>query len=128
MTKNKSKIAYRTIGEAAKEIGLVDSKTNKVSTHTLRFWEKNFKQIKPKILFGNRRYYSKNDIDVLKQIHNLLKKEGFTIHGAKKILNKGLNELDPEFMSDIKEPKVKKNIQEKVTKIKKIINRLKKVT
>ena len=128
MTKNKSKIAYRTIGEAAKEIGLVDSKTNKVRTHTLRFWEKNFKQIKPKILFGNRRYYSKNDIDVLKQIHNLLKKEGFTIHGAKKILNKGLNELDPEFMSDIKEPKVKKNIQEKVTKIKKIINRLKKVT
>tara|TARA_Y100001970_G_scaffold294109_1_gene446930 strand:- start:5681 stop:6067 length:387 start_codon:yes stop_codon:yes gene_type:complete len=128
MTKNKSKIAYRTIGEAAKEIGLVDSKTNKVSTHTLRFWEKNFKQIKPKILFGNRRYYSKNDIDILKQIHNLLKKEGFTIHGAKKILNKGLNELDPEFMSDIKEPKVKKNIQEKVTKIKKIINRLKKVT
>ena len=111
MTKNKSKIAYRTIGEAAKEIGLVDSKTNKVSTHTLRFWEKNFKQIKPKILFGNRRYYSKNDIDILKQIHNLLKKEGFTIHGAKKILNKGLNELDPEFMSDIKEPKVKKNIQ-----------------
>ena len=128
MTKNKSKIAYRTIGEAAKEIGLVDSKTNKVSTHTLRFWEKNFKQIKPKILFGNRRYYSKNDIDILKQIHNLLKKEGFTIHDAKKILNKGLNELDPEFMSDIKEPKVKKNIQEKVTKIKKIINRLKKVT
>ena len=128
MTKNKSKIAYRTISEAAKEIGLVDSKTNKVSTHTLRFWEKNFKQIKPKILFGNRRYYSKNDIDILKQIHNLLKKEGFTIHGAKKILNKGLNELDPEFMSDIKEPKVKKNIQEKVTKIKKIINRLKKVT
>ena len=126
--KKKSKAAYKTISEAALEIGLIDKKTNKANTHTLRFWEKNFKQIKPKILFGNRRYYSKNDIDILKQIHNLLKKEGFTIQGAKKILNKGLNELDPEFMSDIKEPKVKKNIQEKVTKIKKIINRLKKVT
>ena len=126
--KKKSKIAYKTISEAAHDIGLINIKNKKPNTHTLRFWEKKFKQIKPKILFGNRRYYSKNDIDILKQIHNLLKKEGFTIHGAKKILNKGLNELDPEFMSDIKEPKVKKNIQEKVTKIKKIINRLKKVT
>ena len=54
--KKKSRIAYKTIGEAAVEIGLFNRKNNKPNTHTLRFWEKNFKQIRPKILFGNRRY------------------------------------------------------------------------
>ena len=53
----KSKSAYRTISEAAIEIGLINQKNNKPNTHTLRFWEKSFKQLKPKILFGNRRYY-----------------------------------------------------------------------
>ena len=50
----KNKNGYKTIGEVAKEIGLIDKKKNKINTHTLRFWEKNFKQIKPKILSGNR--------------------------------------------------------------------------
>ena len=53
--KKKSKSAYRTISEAAIEIGLINQKNNKPNTHTLRFWEKSFKQLKPKILFGNRR-------------------------------------------------------------------------
>ncbi len=53
MQKNKN--AYKTISEVAKEIGLVNKKNNTTNTHTLRFWEKNFKQIKPKILSGNRR-------------------------------------------------------------------------
>ena len=45
---------YKTIGEVAKEIS--------INTHTLRFWERHFKQIKPKVLSGNRRYYSDKDI------------------------------------------------------------------
>ena len=48
---------YKTIGEVAKEVS--------VKTHTLRFWEKKFKQIKPKILFGERRYYSHNDVKLI---------------------------------------------------------------
>ena len=66
--KKKSKLAYKTISEAAIEIGLINKKNHKPNTHTLRFWEKNFKQIKPKILYGNRRYYSQKDINILKLI------------------------------------------------------------
>ena len=44
---------YKSIGEVAKEIT--------INTHTLRFWEKEFKQIKPKLLSGNRRYYSRSE-------------------------------------------------------------------
>ena len=127
MKKNKSKVAYKTISEAAVEIGLIDDKKNKINTHTLRFWEKNFKQIKPKILSGNRRYYSNKDIFILKQIYNLLKKEGFTINGAKKILDQGFNKLDPVKLSDIKGENLKKNLQLKANKIKDIIKKLKKV-
>ena len=118
--KKKSKLAYRTISEAAIEIGLINQKNNKPNTHTLRFWEKSFKQLKPKILFGNRRYYSSNDIYLLKLIYNLLKKQGMTINGAKKALNTGSIKLDPSVLSDIKDENFKQEIKDKVNKIKKI--------
>ena len=123
----KSKIAYRTIGEAAIEIGLINNKKNRPNTHTLRFWEKNFKQIKPKILFGNRRYYSNKDIYILKLIYNLLKKQGMTIHGAKKALNTGSIKLDPNILSDIKGNNLKHEIKEKAKKIKNILEKIKKI-
>ena len=47
---------YKTIGEVAKILNLIDKKKGSLSTHTIRFWEKQFKQIKPKIFLGNRRY------------------------------------------------------------------------
>ena len=46
---------YKTIGEVAQEINNSYKHNKKLNTHTLRFWEKHFKQIKPKILSGNRR-------------------------------------------------------------------------
>jgi len=125
--KKKSKVAYKTISEAAIEIGLVNRKNNKANTHTLRFWEKNFKQIKPKILFGNRRYYSNKDMYVLKLIYNLLKKQGMTIHGAKKALNSGPIKLDPNILSDIKGENLKEEIREKARKIKNILEKIKKI-
>ncbi len=54
---DKSDTAYKTIGEVAKILNLTNSKTGTLSTHTIRFWEKEFKQLKPKVLNGNRRYY-----------------------------------------------------------------------
>ena len=90
---------YRSIGEVAKEI--------LVNTHTLRFWEKEFKQIRPKILSGKRRYYSEKDINLLKLIYELLKNQGYTIAGAKKLLNNSSIKLDDELSSGIK----KKNFQ-----------------
>ena len=125
--KKKSKVAYKTISEAAIEIGLLNHKNNKPNTHTLRFWEKNFKQIKPKILFGNRRYYSNKDIHVLKLIYNLLKKQGMTIEGAKKALNSGSIKLDPNILSDIKGENLKQEIKEKANRIKNILEKIRKI-
>ena len=81
----KSKL-YKSIGEVAEILNLVDSKTGKLSTHTIRFWEKEFKQIKPQIFAGKRRYYDRNTIEILKKIQFLLKNKGMTIKGAKKYL------------------------------------------
>ena len=79
--------AYKSIGEVAKILDLVNKKKGTLNTHTIRFWEKEFKQIKPKILNGNRRYYNIDTIEVLKKVQYLLKVQGMTINGAKKVLN-----------------------------------------
>ena len=83
----KSDKAYKSIGEVAKILGLVNKKKGTPNTHTIRFWEKKFKQIKPKILNGNRRYYNNDTIKVIKKIKYLLKDQGMTIIGVKKVLN-----------------------------------------
>ena len=84
---NKSNNAYKSIGEVAKILDLVNKKKGTLNTHTIRFWEKEFKQIKPKILNGNRRYYNNETIEVLKKVKYLLKDQGMTIIGVKKVLN-----------------------------------------
>ena len=87
--------AYKTIGEVVKIIGLKSKKGQSIPTHTIRYWEKEFKQIKPKILNGNRRYYNQKNIELLKKVHFLLKEQGMTIKGVKKILdNKDFLKLD----------------------------------
>ncbi len=97
---NKDENAYKTIGEVAKLLNLVNKKNGCLNTHTIRFWEKKFKQIKPKILTGNRRYYDTSSIEFLKKIKYLLKEKGMTINGVKKLIksNKSL-ELD-EFSNN----------------------------
>ncbi|MFM8746903.1 MAG: MerR family transcriptional regulator [Aestuariivirga sp.] len=74
----KSPDAFRTISEAAEELG--------VPQHVLRFWETRFPQIKPMKRAGGRRYYRPADVDLLKGICSLLYKEGYTIRGVQKIL------------------------------------------
>ena len=64
---SKTEDAYKTIGEVVKILGLKNKNNKKLPTHTIRFWEKSFKQIKPKILSNNHRYYDKKDIDELDQ-------------------------------------------------------------
>ena len=68
---NKTHGSYKTIGEVVKMLGLKSKKGDSLPTHTIRFWEKEFKQIKPKIFGGNRRYYDKKNIEILKKIHFL---------------------------------------------------------
>jgi len=84
---HKTNKAYKSIGEVAKILNLVNKKKGTLNTHTIRFWEKEFKQIKPNILNGNRRYYNNDTIEVLKRVKYLLKDQGMTINGAKKVLN-----------------------------------------
>ena len=115
--------AYKTISEVAEELNLVNLKSGKVSTHTLRFWEKEFKQIKPKIFAGNRRYYDNETIELLKNIKFLLKDRGMTIKGVKKHLIDDKSELDETNNTSIN---TKKLLKSKINKISKIIKQLKK--
>ena len=115
---------YKSIGEVAKILDLINKKKGTLNTHTIRFWEKEFKQIKPKILSGNRRYYSAKNIKILKLIIFLLKEQGLTINGAIKLMNEKVKELDDQKRSSIKAEYYKENIK---TKSKIILNKIKKI-
>ena len=126
---NKNENAYKTIGEVAKELNLIDKNTGNLQTHTLRYWEKEFKQIKPRIMAGKRRYYSKKDFEIIKFIKFLLKERGYTINGVKKILiTTNLDTLDANVDLSVYKPAldVSKNFKNKVKKISKLIKDLKK--
>ena len=121
---NKDNDAYKTIGEVAKILNLVNKKKRTLNTHTIRFWEKEFKQIRPKILNGNRRYYSVDDIEVLKKVQYLLKHQGMTIKGAKKILDSDKSlKLDDLPNNSIN---AEYNFKNKLIKISNLIKQIKK--
>ena len=121
---DKSDSAYKTIGEVAKILQLKSNKKGALPTHTIRFWETQFKQIKPKILNANRRYYDERTINLLKKVKFLLKDKGMTINGVKKVL-KGEEsfELDEMANNSIKAD----NLKIKLNKISKIIKNIKKL-
>lgn len=130
MKKNiKTSDPYKTIGVVAKELNLINDKTGKAQTHTLRYWESQFKQIKPSIKAGGRRYYSENSVKIIHFVKFLLKEKGLTIKGVKRILNNPkLDTIDPNINLGIYKTnlKTKENIQKKIKKIVEIINELKK--
>ena len=118
---NKDSKQYKSIGDVAKLLNLFDKKTGKTSTHTIRFWEKEFKQIKPFIFSGKRRYYDDTSIEILRKIHFLLKNKGMTIKGVKKLLNEGNSDVDEYNNKTIN----KKDIKIKLNKISNIIKNIK---
>ena len=111
---------YKSIGEVAKILNLFDKKNGRLATHTIRFWEKEFKIIKPHIFAGKRRYYDDKSIEILKKIHFLLKNKGMTIKGVKKLLQNNKSELDEINNKTINNQIIK-------TKLKKISYLLKKI-
>ena len=123
---NKTDTAYKSIGEVAELLHLVNKKNGNLNTHTIRFWEKEFNQIRPKILTGNRRYYDQSSIEILKKVKYLLKEQGMTINGVKKLLKNDkslkLDEFSNNSISvnniDIKNKL--KNISNLVKQIKKL--------
>ena len=122
MDNSRENSKYKTIGEDAKILNLVNKKSGSLSTYTLRFWEKEFKQIKPKIFSGNRRYYDENSINILRKIKYLLKDKGMTLNGVKKVLNSENSDIDEIYNRSINQ---KKLIKSKLIKIKKIITDIK---
>ena len=124
--KFKTDNAYKSIGEVAKILRLVNKKTGKLNTHTIRFWEKEFKQIKPKLFSGNRRYYDKESISILLKIKILLKDKGFTINGVKKYLqNENSFSLDETINNSINTSK--SEIKSKIEKISNLVKEIKKL-
>ncbi|HDD45015.1 MAG TPA: MerR family transcriptional regulator [Candidatus Desulfofervidus auxilii] len=93
MSKNKK---YFKISEVSKLVGL--------EPYILRFWEREFKEIKP-IRFSSHRLYTIEDIKILLEIKKLLYEEGFTISGAKKQLSKRLKQHNilEEIREELKE-------------------------
>jgi DNA-binding transcriptional MerR regulator len=73
----KSPEAFRTISEAAAELG--------VPQHVLRFWETKFSFIRPMKRAGGRRFYRRQDIEVLRGVRALLHDEGYTIKGVQRL-------------------------------------------
>jgi DNA-binding transcriptional MerR regulator len=122
---NKTNKAYKSIGEVAKILNLVNEKKGTLNTHTIRFWEKKFKQIKPNILNGNRRYYNNETIEILKKVKYLLKDQGMTINGVKKVFNSDkslkLDELKNNSINADNSIKIKlKRISDLIKQIKNI--------
>ncbi len=123
MNNLKTDSKYKSIGEVAQLLDLKDNKKGTLSTHTIRFWEKQFKQIKPKIFVGRRRYYDEKTINTLKKIKFLLKDKGMTLNGVKKVLNSELSDIDELNNTSIKQKNI---IKIKIKKIKNLVESLKK--
>tara|TARA_Y100000996_G_scaffold119523_1_gene89310 strand:+ start:53 stop:430 length:378 start_codon:yes stop_codon:yes gene_type:complete len=115
--------AYKTIGEVAELLNLKNEKNGKLNTYILRFWEKEFKQIKPKLMNNKRRYYDKNTINLLKRIKFLLKDQGMTIKGVKNIIKDERFNLDDEINLPINTPK--NDLKLRLKKISSILKNLK---
>ena len=113
------------ISELSKKLRIIHPKDKKPLNYILRYWEKEFKQIKPKII-NNRRYYSEDQVEIIKLIKYLLKDKGMTIKGAKIVLNSKINKLDEHNYDSLKANYYKLNLKEKSNKLLNRIKNLKK--
>jgi DNA-binding transcriptional MerR regulator len=112
-----------TISEASKILNLIDPVTKKPQNHILRYWEKEFKEIRPKKI-NNRRYYSPKQVEIIKMIKFLLKSKGMTILGVKNLLGNNINKLDDRNTHSLKADYYKKNIK---IKSKSLLEKLNKI-
>ena len=112
------------ISELSKKLKLIDPVTKRPQNHILRNWEKEFKIIKPKKI-NNRRYYSHKQIENIKMIKFLLKNEGMTISGVKKLLDTNINRLDDLNHHSLKASYYKRSFKAKGVSLLKKINELK---
>ena len=112
------------ITKLSRILKLVDPITNKPQNHILRYWEKEFKQIKPKKI-NNRRYYSNKQVEIIKMIKFLLKNKGMTISGVKNIINSNANKLDVHVAHGLKADYYKENLKKKSQRLLEKVNKIK---
>ena len=112
------------ISEVSKKINLVDPVTKKPLNHILRYWEKEFKEIRPKKI-NKRRYYSVHQIEIIKMIKFLLKSKGMTISGVKNLINLNINKLDDDKLHSLKADYYKKILKNKSKLLLNKINKIK---
>ena len=112
------------ISELSKSLNLINPKSKKPLNHVIRYWEKEFKQIRPKKI-NNRRYYSSNQIKLIKLIKFLLRNKGLTISGVKAFLKKNTNELDYANTDSLKTEYYKNSLKQKSLSLLKKISDLK---
>ena len=107
------------ISELAKELKLIDPKSKKPLNHIIRFWEKEFSVINPKII-NKRRYYSKNQVEKIKMIKFFLKDKGMTVKGVKNLLKSDINKLDENNSISLKADYFKEKSRKILKRIKKL--------
>jgi len=115
---------FINISNLSKILNLVDPITNKPQNHILRYWEREFKQIKPKKI-NNQRYYSNKQVEIIKTIKFLLKDKGMTIIGVKKLLHVSINELDVDIKDSLNTDYYKIFLQRKSKSILKKLKNIK---
>ena len=114
---------YIKISEVSKIINLIDPISKKPLNYILRYWEKEFKEIKPKKI-NNRRYYTIEQVEIIKLIKFLLKNKGMTILGVKNLLNSNVNKLDDHNFISLKDDYYKKEIK---LKTRQLLEKIKKI-
>ena len=112
---------FYKISEVSINLDLVNPLSKKPLNHILRYWEKEFRQLKPKKI-NNRRYYSTEQVEIIKKIKFLVKNKGMTISGAKKLLNLNINKLDDYDLDSLKADYYKNALR---NKSKNLLNKIK---
>ena len=114
---------YISISELSKRLNLINLRNNKPLNYVLRYWEKEFIQIRPKII-NKRRYYSSQQVEIMTLIKYLIKNKGMTIKGAKNVLNSKIINLDDyksySLKTDYRKKKIKNQSEKILDKIKKL--------
>mgnify|MGYP001310231045 FL=1 len=113
------------ISELSKLLDLIDPITNKPLNHILRYWEKEFSEIKPKKI-NNHRYYTKKNVEILKLIKYLIKDQKISIAGVKKILKSEIKKLDDNDLFSLRNKYLKAKIKNKTKNILNKISLIKK--
>ena len=115
---------FYNISEVSKILNLVNPTTNKPLNYILRYWEKQFREIKPKKI-NNRRYYSSEQVEIIKMIKYLLKNKGMTISGVKSTIAINTKKLDADNKYSLKTDYYKKVLKTKSKLLIEKINNIK---